>query len=135
MARKGMQAGVNVIRTVLRVVVGVIGVLALLVAARLWAGPETPALALGLKPDGLLGLSTLRADVGGFFAAGGLFALAGAIRGEGRLLTPPAVLLGLALVGRLLTVVVDGYTPAMLQPMVIEAVLVAILLLARRRLR
>ena len=120
--------------TALRIVVGLIGVLALLLAARLWAGPEVPALALGLKPDGLLGLSTLRADVGGFFAAGGLFALAGAIRGEGRLLTPPALLLGLALAGRLLTVAVDGYTPAMLQPIVVEAVPVTILLLARRRL-
>jgi hypothetical protein len=122
------------IRTALRLVVGVIGVLALLVAARLWIGPEAPAAALGLKAEGLLGLATLRADVGGFFAAGGLFALAGAIRGEGRLLTPPAVLLGLALAGRLLTVVIDGYTAAMLPPMVVEAVLVAILLLARRRL-
>jgi len=122
------------IRGVLRALVGVIGVLALLVAARLWIGPEAPAAALGLKADGLLGLATLRADVGGFFAAGGLFALAGAIQGEGRLLTPPAVLLGLALVGRLVTVAVDGYAAPMLPPMIIEAVLVAILLIARRRL-
>jgi hypothetical protein len=122
------------IRGVLRALVGVIGVLALLVAARLWIGPEAPAAALGLKADGPLGLATLRADVGGFFAAGGLFALAGAIRGEGRLLTPPAVLLGLALVGRLVTVAVDGYAAPMLPPMIIEFVLVAILLIARRRL-
>jgi hypothetical protein len=122
------------IRGVLRALVGVIGVLALLVAARLWIGPEAPAAALGLKADGLLGLATLRSDVGGFFAAGGLFALAGAIRGEGRLLTPPAVLLGLALTGRILTVAVDGYAAPMLPPMIIEFVLVAILLIARRRL-
>ncbi len=122
------------VRTGLRVIVGVIGVLALLVAARLWIGPAAPAAALGLTADGPLGLATLRADVAGFFAAGGLFALAGAIRGEGRLLTPPALLLGLALAGRVLTVAVDGYVPEMLPPMVIEAVLVAILLLARRRL-
>ncbi len=122
------------IRTGLRLIVGVIGVLALLVAARLWVGPEAPAAALGLKADGLLGLATLRADVGGFFAAGGLFALAGAIRGEGRLLTPPALLLGLALAGRVVTVAVDGYAAPMAPPMVIEAVLVAILLIARRRL-
>ena len=66
--------------------------------------------------------------------SGGLFALAGAIRGEGRLLTPPAVLLGLALTGRILTVAVDGYAAPMLPPMIIEFVLVAILLIARRRL-
>jgi hypothetical protein len=122
------------VRGILRGLVGLIGVLALLIAARLWVGPEAPAAAMGLKADGGLGLATLRADVAGFFAAGGLFALAGAIRGEGRLLTPPAVLLGLALAGRLLTVGLDGYEASMLPPMVIEAVLVAILLFARRRL-
>jgi hypothetical protein len=55
------------IRTALRLVVGVIGVLALLVAAGLWIRPEAAAATLGLAQDGLLGLATLRADVGGFF--------------------------------------------------------------------
>jgi hypothetical protein len=122
------------LRGVLRVLVGVIGVLALLLAIRIWLGPTEPAARLGLQAVGGLGLSTLRADVGGFFAAGGLFALMGAIRSDARLLTPPLVLLALALAGRVLTVGLNGYAPEMLQPMVVEAVLVTVLFLARGQL-
>ncbi len=122
-------------KTLARGLAGLIGVLAVLLALRIWAGPAEPAMQLGLQAVGGLGLATLRADVGGFFAAGGLFALAGAIRGEGRLLTVPLVLLGLALVGRTITVFLDGWEAAMLQPMIVEAVLVAILAGARRALR
>lgn len=122
------------LRGVLRVLVGVIGVLALLLAIRIWLGPAEPAAKLGLQAVGGLGLSTLRADVGGFFAAGGLFALMGAIRSDARLLTPPLVLLALALAGRVLTVGLNGYAPEMLQPMVVEAVLVTVLFLARGQL-
>lgn len=122
------------LRGVLRVLVGVIGVLALLLAIRIWLGPTEPAARLGLQAVGGLGLSTLRADVGGFFAAGGLFALMGAIRSDARLLTPPLVLLALALAGRVVTVGLNGYAPEMLQPMVVEAVLVTVLFLARGQL-
>ena len=119
---------------ILRGLVGVVGVLALLLAARIWLGPAQPAAQLGLEAIGGLGLATLRADVGGFFAAGGLFAVMAAIRNDGRLLTPTLALLALALTGRVITVALNGFEPQMLPPMVIEAVLVAILLLARRRL-
>lgn len=122
------------VRALVRILAGGVGVLALLLAARIWLGPVEPAAKLGLQGSGGLGLATLRADVGGFFAAGGLFALLGAIRADARMLTPPLVLLGLALVGRLVTVLLDGYAPEMLAPMVVEAVLVAVLFLARRRL-
>lgn len=122
------------VRGILRILTGLIGVLALLLAARIWLGPVEPAAKLGLEGIGALGRATLRADVGGFFAAGGLFALMGAIRADSRLLTPPLVLLALALAGRVVTVVLDGYAPDMLPPMIVEAVLVAVLFLARRRL-
>lgn len=122
-------------RTLARLLAGVIGVLALLLAARIWMSPAGPAAQLGLQGVGGLGAATLRADIGGFFAAGGLFALLGAIRSDGRLLLTPIALLGLALVGRLVTVFLDGYQPAMLQPMVVEAVLVVVLFWARRTLR
>lgn len=122
------------VRGLLRILVGIIGVLALLVAIRLWIAPAEPAAQLGLQAVGRLGLATLRADVAGFFAVGGLFSLLAAVRGDGRLLTPPLALLTLALAGRVLTVVIDGYAPEMLPPMVVEGVLVTILFLARRPL-
>lgn len=110
----------------LRIIVGIAGVLGLLVAARLWMAPNEMAAQLGLAPSGPLGLASIRADMGGFFAAGGAFALAAAIKGRGALLLPPVVLIALALVGRLITIVSNGFTPDMGPPLAIEAVLLVL---------
>ena len=119
----------------LRIIVGIAGVLGLLVAARLWMAPNEMAAQLGLASSGPLGLATIRADVGGFFAAGGAFALAAAIKGRGALLLPPGVLIALALVGRLITIVSNGFTPDMGPPLAIEAVLLVLFAAGWRLLR
>jgi hypothetical protein len=110
----------------LRALSGAAGLLALLVAARLWMAPAETALQLGLAASGDLGLATLRADMGGFFAAGGVFALAAAVRGRGGPLIVPVILIGLALAGRLFTLAVTGFAENMGPPMAIEAVLLVI---------
>lgn len=108
---------------ILRAVVGIAGLLGLLVAARMWVAPEAAAAQLGVAASGPLGLATIRADMGGFFAAGGVFGLAAAIKGRGSLLLPPVVLIGFALTGRLVAVAMNGFVPEMGPPMAIEAVL------------
>jgi len=121
-------------RTLLRLIVGAVGVLALLVAARIWINPATAAAQLGVGALGPLGVATLRADFAGFFAAAGAFSLAAAIRDEARLLTAPLALVALALAGRCLTVLHDGLAQPMIVPMVVEAVLVVVFALGRRGL-
>lgn len=111
---------------VLRVVVGVVGLLGLLVAARMWMAPVELAAQLGVAPANALGLATIRADMGGFFGGAGVIALISAIRGRGGLLIAPLVLIGIALSGRILTVVLDGFTQDMGPPMAIEAVLLVV---------
>lgn len=113
-------------KLVLRIVVGIAGLLGLLVAARLWMAPADLAAQLGVAPTGPLGLATLRADMGGFFAGGGAFALAAAIKGRGGILLPSVALIGLALAGRLVTVAMNGFSPEMGPPMAIEAVLLVL---------
>ncbi len=120
------------IKTVLRLVVGLIGALALGLALRLWIDPATTAAKLGLTGVGDLGLATLRADVAGFFAAAGALALAGALRDDRRLLTAPALMIGLALTGRLITVLAAGLGPDQVPPMTLEAVLLVLLVAGRR---
>lgn len=120
---------------VLRIVVGVAGVLGLLLAARLWMAPSEMAAQLGLTPAGSLGLATIRADVGGFFAAGGAFALAAAIKGRGSFLLPSVVLIALALMGRLVAVIVDGFVPEMGPPLLIEVVLLLLFAIGWRLMR
>lgn len=121
-------------RMAARIVVGLVGVGALLLAARLWMDPVAAAARLGLAGQGALGLASLRADVGGFFAAAGLLSLAGAIRGEARLLTAPLAMVSLALAGRLLTAATGAYDAQALPAMVVEAMLAVLLGFGRRLL-
>lgn len=107
----------------LRIVTGIAGVLGLLLAARIWMAPDQMAAQLGLTPAGPPGLATIRADIGGFFAAGGAFALAAAIKGRGALLLPPVVLIAFAITSRLVTAAINGFTPDMGPPLLIEVVL------------
>jgi hypothetical protein len=112
--------------TVLRALVGIAGLLGLLVAARMWMAPEEAAAQLGVAASGPLGLATIRADMGGFFAAGGTFAMAAVIKGRSSLLLPSVVLIGFALTGRLVAVAMNGFAPEMAPPMAIEAVLLVL---------
>ncbi len=121
-------------RLIVRILVGLVGALAVLLALRIWMAPAAVAENLGLVGMGGLGRATLRADVGGFFGAAGIMALAGAIRDERRLLTAPLAMIGLALTGRVITQLTGGLTPAQVPPMMIEAVLVVILAGGRRLL-
>lgn len=113
-------------RLALRAIVGIAGLLGLLVAARLWMAPAELAAQLGVAPTGPLGLATIRADMGGFFAAGGAFALAAAIKSRGGLLLPSVMLIALALTGRIFAIAMDGFAPEMGPPMAIEAVLLIV---------
>ena len=117
-----------------RVLVGVAGLLGLLVALRLWMAPEDVAAQLGVQAAGPLGIASIRADMAGFFAAGGGFSLVAAIRNRAVLLTAPLVLIGLALTGRVITAALNGVTNDMIPPMAIEAGLLAILAFGRMRL-
>lgn len=118
-------------KLIIRILAGLAGVLGVLVAGSVWANPVKFPASLGIAGAGLLGEATIRADVAGFFGVFGVLALAGAIRGEGRLFTAPALLIGLALAGRILTVALRGYAPELLQPMVIELVLLTVFLSGR----
>lgn len=121
-------------KLVVRGLVGVLGALALVMAAAFWANPGLPAAKLGVSALNELGFATLRADMGGFFAMAGVLSLAAAMRDSARLLTAPLLLVALALAGRIGTAALSGYTPEMAEPMIVEAVLVAVLALGRRTL-
>lgn len=119
-------------QNLIRGLVGVVGLLALAMALSFWIDPARPAAKLGLEAMGSLGLATIRADLGGFFGAAGALALLAAIRNRADLLLAPLVMIAIALSGRLITLLVSGPSPALIPPMVVEAVLLAILVLGRR---
>jgi ribonuclease Z len=124
-----------ILRNALRAAIVLAGLFLVVLAAGFLRDPSLPASRLGVAPLGLLGQATLRGDFFAFFAAGGLLSIAGAVRGDARLLLAPLLLIVFTLAGRLMTVVVAGFDPAMGPPMVIEAVMAALLLLGRRAFR
>lgn len=118
-----------------RGLVGLVGLLMVAIALRIWTQPQVFAATLGLGADSLVGVASLRADLGGFFGGGGIFALLAALRADRRWLAPALILLGLALTGRVISFVASGGGVPQVPPMIVEALLIAILAMGWRALR
>lgn len=119
----------------LRIVLGAVGLLSVMLAARIWADPSAAAVQFGLLVNGVLGQATLRADLAALFAAtGGLSAFA-ALKGDGRVLLGPLCLIGAALAGRLLNLFAAGFTLNQVAPILIEVVMLSLLVTGFRSLR
>lgn len=116
----------------LRIFVGVIAVFNIGIGLMFLANPAGGAAAFFLSPVGIQGLATLRADFPGFFITGGVCALIGALHRDTRALLVPMLLLAIALTGRFVSLAVDGMAPTAVPPMVVEAVMISVLALARR---
>ena len=96
--------------------------------------PETSGADFGLSPAGTMGLAVLRADMTAFFLVAAVCLIWGAWRRNGELLLVPAGLFGIAFTGRLLSAIVDGTYPQFWLPMLVEAAMVVISLMASRLL-
>jgi hypothetical protein len=116
----------------MRITIGLVGLFNILIGLGFLLAPDKLAQAFFLMPIGSQGLATLRADFTGFFIGAAIFALIGAWRADPRPLMVPIVMLGLALTGRAVSLVMDGVGPEAIGPMVIEAVMLALLFVARR---
>lgn len=126
------RSGDRAPQVVSRMLLGTVGLLALLIASRFWLAPQAAGAAFALEAKGVAGLGTLRADMAAFFALSGGLSLWAAVRRESRWLWPVLAILGLALAGRFLNLAMTGGGPGVIAPMVVEAVLIAIVLLGMR---
>jgi hypothetical protein len=126
--------GELILQNILRAVIGLFGILFIALAAGFLLDPAQAAARLGVGPLAPLGLATLRGDFFAFFGAGGIFSLIGAVRKDARFLTAPLLMIAMALAGRLVTIVAAGFDAAMGPPMLVEALIILLLALGRRRL-
>jgi hypothetical protein len=115
------------LKTIARIVLALQGAAALFIAANVWLDPVRLGAQLGVAPIGDLGLSTIRSDIGGFFAGAGVFMLAAAITAERRWLYAPLVFTSLALASRTYAMLLLGMKPEFVQPMTVEAVTIVLL--------
>jgi len=120
-------------RNVMRIVIGLVGLFNITIGIGFLVAPAKLAAAFFLSPIGSQGMATLRADFPGFFIGASVFALVGAWRGEARPLLVPMLMLGIALFGRVISILVDGMAPTAIQPMTVEAVMIGVLALGYRR--
>jgi hypothetical protein len=121
-----VQGGKNM-QTMLRVAIGMIGVLMGLIGVGFLLAPEKLALAFYIEPIGSQGLATIRADFPGFFIGAAAFAVIGAWTRQARPLLVPLLLVSIALFGRFVSLALDGRGPAAIPPMVVEAVMIVLL--------
>ncbi|MFN2098940.1 DUF4345 family protein [Altererythrobacter sp. MF3-039] len=94
--------------------------------------PASSGADFGISANGEQGLSSIRADMTAFFIVAAGSMMIGAWRRNGDLLLVAAALFAIALIGRIVSVVVDGGYDGAFMPMTVEAVSVAVLLYASR---
>ena len=116
---------------VVRIIVGLAGLLSILLGARFFHDPAAAATLLGVTPAGELGIATLRGDFGAFFGLCGILALAAAIRNSAALVTAPLLAIVIALAGRIVSYALEGGGLAVLQPMLVELMLLIVFGLGR----
>ncbi|WP_305097086.1 hypothetical protein [Croceibacterium aestuarii] len=110
------------------------GIVFTLIGIGFFLTPESSGASLGLLPSGTQSLAVMRADMTAFFVVGGLSLAFGAWQRNGELLLVPAALFGIAFTGRLVSVFADGVYPGFWQPMLVEASVVVVSVLASQML-
>jgi hypothetical protein len=110
-----------------RGLVALIGMLSLLSVYQHWFVVESLEQARGIKTIGAIGAANIRADIGGLFLAIVVFALIAAWKRDTNWLLATWLLPALALLGRFVSASIDGFSPRVLEPIVVEALVLAIL--------
>ncbi|NOD62820.1 MULTISPECIES: DUF4345 family protein [unclassified Ruegeria] len=83
-----------------------------------------------IEPVGTAGLSTIRSVIGGLFLASMVLLVIGLTTGQTLGYVAVAILMGVVAVGRIVGILADGFDKAVLPPLVVELVIIAVLLLA-----
>jgi hypothetical protein len=115
---------------IMRIIVGLIGIVALLGVNPHWFNLDDLASERGIEAIGAIGRANVRADVGGLFLAIALFALLAAAKQSRTWLLAAILVVGSALLGRFVSVAIDGYAARVGPPMLTEAAIIAIFVLA-----
>lgn len=110
-----------------RILIGVIGLFALLGVSQHWFSLDAVAAERGMQAIGAIGRANLRADVGGLFLGIGCLSLFAAARQDRSALLATATLLGATLLGRIVSLAIDGYSARVGPPIFVEAVVLVLL--------
>ncbi|HEX7712323.1 MAG TPA: DUF4345 family protein [Sphingomonadaceae bacterium] len=96
--------------------------------------PASIGAGFGLQPATAMGWATIRADMTAFFIVCGVCMMVGAWKRSGDVLLVPALLCGIAVIGRAVSAFADGAYDGFWLTMLIEAAVVAVSLAGHRLL-
>ena len=119
-------------RFVLTALIFLFGLFDLMMALNFLLNPAGTAVGFGISPNGVQGLSTLRADFTAFFGVVAACMMIGAWRRNADLLLVPAAVMAIAVTVRGLSLAIDGTYPGWQVPMLVEALHVVLLAAAWR---
>lgn len=118
-----------------RILIGIGALGSLVLALGLWLGVEQVIPALGIATTdlggGLVGRATVRADIAGLFGGMGICLLIAVIRSSIHWVNAALVFICVAISGRFVGLIIDGGGNAVIQPIIVEAVIIALLLWLR----
>ena len=117
----------------LRGAIGFIGLAMLMIGLGFLFAPVKFGSLFYVEAVGIQGLASMRADFTGFFVGVGVFVLLAAWTEKARPLAVPMLLLGVALFGRSVSLIIDGMGPAAIPPMLAEAVMIGALYMGWRQ--
>ena len=80
-----------------------------------------------LSPKGTYGLNTIRSDLGGLLIGSAVMIWIGLWTHQKTWFAAPALLMALLLLGRFISVVIDGWTPATIPAVVVEILVILVL--------
>ena len=126
-----------VLNIILKILVGLVGLFCAGMALLWIVTPESGGAQFGVALNGVQGLSSGRADVGGMFLATAVLSFLGLRRGKSAAgnLYAAAIIMGSVAVGRIVGFALDGVIQMTLMPFIFELLFVAVLVTAARQFR
>ncbi|MEM7322681.1 MAG: DUF4345 family protein [Actinomycetota bacterium] len=115
--------------TILQIIIGILAVPLTALGVRSMFLPTNMGDAVGLTPDGIPGLSEIRSVLGGLFFASASMIVVGLVTDETTWFLAVAIVMAAAAIGRLVSIAVDGFIPAVVPPLLIEVVIAAVMVI------
>ena len=115
-----------------RILVAIIGIFALLGVSQHWFDLDAVHTQRGMLAVGDIGKANLRADVGGLFLGIAMLAIFAAVRQHRAAVLAAAAILSATLLGRFVSIAIDGYGARVGPPIAVEAIVIVVLLFAYR---
>jgi hypothetical protein len=115
-----------------RIWVSIIGLLSILTVLPHWFRVEGLVDERGVQALGLIGRANVRADMGGMFLAIGILALIASYKRSTSWLLATIIVVASALLGRFVSIGLDGYEQRVLEPIVVEVIVLTLLAVAYR---